>query len=266
MDLNLSRTFIVAEIGNNHEGNFSIAKKLIFQAAKAGVDAVKFQTFIPENYYDKNFTDRIKFLKSINLKRKQIVKLKNFAKKNKLLFFSTPFDVKSAEFLNRIQPIFKISSGDNNFLELIKKIATFKKPIIISTGGSDFGEILKIRKIVKSIWSKKKYKQKLIFLHCITEYPTKSSDANLSTIYKLKKMFPKEIIGYSDHTKGINVSVTAVACGAKVIEKHFTLDKNFSNFRDHKISANPKELKQLVKKIRKTELILGNERIGIFEN
>ena len=117
MDLNLSRTFIVAEIGNNHEGSFSTAKKLIFEAAKAGVDAVKFQTFIPENYYDKNFVKRIKFLKSINLKKKQIIKLRNFAKKNKLLFFSTPFDIKSAGFLNRIQPIFKISSGDINFFE-----------------------------------------------------------------------------------------------------------------------------------------------------
>lgn len=266
MNFDSNKTFIVAEIGNNHEGSFNNAKKLILKASEAGADAVKFQTSIPENFYEKSQKQRIKFLKKVSLTKYEIHKLSSYAKKKKLIFFSTPLDLRSAEFLNKVQSIFKISSGDNNFTSLIEKVASYKKPLIISTGGTKFKDIIKIKKIVSSIWKKKNYKQKLILLHCITQYPTEKFHANLNTIHKLKKIFPKDIIGYSDHTKGIDTAVLAVACGAKVIEKHFTLDKNFSNFRDHQISANPSELKKLIKKIRKTEKILGIERTNIFDN
>jgi len=266
MNFDFNKTLVVAEIGNNHEGSFNNAKKLILKASEAGADAVKLQTFIPENFYEKSQKQRIKFLKKVSLTKYEIYKLCSYAKKKKLIFFSTPLDLESAEFLNKIQPIFKISSGDNNFISLIEKVASYKKPLIISTGGTKFKEIIKIKKIVNTIWKKKNYKNKLILLHCITQYPTKKIHANLNTIHKLKRIFSKDIIGYSDHTKGIDAAVLAVACGARVIEKHFTLDKNFSNFRDHQISANPSELKKLVKRIRKTEKILGKERTNIFDN
>ena len=266
MKISFNNTFIIAEIGNNHEGSFLNAKKLISKASEAGVNAVKFQTSIPEDFYEKNNTQRLDTLNKFSLSKTELKKLSKFAQKKKLIFFSTPFDFKSAAFLNKIQPIFKISSGDNNFTSFIEKIASYTKPLIISTGATKFKDIVKIKKTVDRIWLKKKYFQKLILLHCITQYPTKLNNANLNTIHKLKKKFPNDIIGYSDHTKGINASIFAVACGAKVIEKHFTLDHNFSKFRDHQISANPKELKKLVKRIRVLEKILGRERSDVFKN
>jgi len=150
------KVFIVAEIGNNHEGNFNLAKKMISKAAAAGVDAVKFQTFIPEQFVSQKDQIRFNKLKSFQLNQKQFIELSEFAKKMGLIFFSTPLDLKSAKFLNKIQPIFKIASGDNNFYPLIDKIAGFGKPIIISTGIADY-KILKntYNRIIKS-WKLKK--------------------------------------------------------------------------------------------------------------
>jgi len=253
------KIFIIAEIGNNHEGNFELAKKLIKQAALAGADAVKFQTFIPEHISsgDKN---RLKKLNNFKLSYEQFEKLAKYSKSKKIIFFSTPFDIESAKFLNNIQPVFKIASGDNNFYPLINKVASFGKPMIISTGGADLNLIKKVYKKIKKSWSAKKLSSKLAFLHCVSAYPVPFEEANLASIRYLKNIFPNIEIGYSDHTLGINAALYSVFVGARIIEKHFTLDKNFSKFRDHKLSADPKDLKLLVHQVRKAESMYGIEK------
>jgi sialic acid synthase SpsE len=251
------KVFIIAEIGNNHEGSFEIAKKMINVAAATGVDAVKFQTFIPEKYVSNVDQLRIKKLRNFQLSYSQFNKLSQLAKKKGLIFFSTPFDIESAKFLNTIQPIFKISSGDNNFYPLIETVLSFKKPLIISTGASD---ISGIKKLYKKILKDYELKNNLAFLHCVSSYPVPNEEINLRSISYLKKKFPKVVIGYSDHTLGIDAVVFSVIAGARIVEKHFTLDKNYSNFRDHQLSADPNEMTLLVKKIRLAEKMMGKEQ------
>ena len=250
----LKNTFIVAEVGNNHEGKLSNAYKLIDKAKDSGVDAVKFQTYDLKNFYSRD-TDkkRIKQLKKFQLSHNSIIKLSKYAKKLGLVFFSTPLDVESAIFLNKVQKIFKISSGDNDFFKLIEKVLTFNKPIIISTGMMDFNTLKKLYDFIK----KKKFKNQICFLHCVSSYPVPIKELNLNTIKFLKKKLPKCIIGYSDHSIGIEACINAAAMGAQIIEKHFTLSHNFSSFRDHQLSADPLELKELVRKIRNLEIMRG---------
>ena len=254
------KVFVVAEIGNNHEGNFYLAKKMIIEAAAAGVDAVKFQTFIPEQFISFKDQSRLNRLRSFQLNYKQFRELSKIAKKKGLIFFSTPLDIQSAKFLNTIQPIFKISSGDNNFYSLIDTIASFGKSMIVSTGASDINSLKNIYNRISRIWSsKKKILKNLAFLHCVSSYPVPNEQINLASIIYLKKVFPNVTVGYSDHTLGIDAAVSSVLVGARIVEKHFTLDKNYSDFRDHQLSADPDEMNMLVKEIRKTEKILGKE-------
>lgn len=260
---NNKKIFVVAEIGNNHEGSFDLAKKLIRLAAKAGADAVKFQTFIPENYVSSNDKKRIKQLKKFQLNIEQFKSLSIYAKKLKLIFFSTPFDIESAKKLNEFQSIFKISSGDNNFFKLIETVASFNKPLIISTGFADLNLVRNIHSRVLSIWKKKKANNQLAFLHCVSNYPVELKESNIGAILTLKKKFDDCIIGYSDHTIGNKAATYAAILGAKIIEKHFTIDKNYSKFRDHKISANPKEFSKLVETLKELPEILGNGLIKL---
>ena len=254
------KVFIIAEIGNNHEGNFELAKKMINEAAAAGVDAVKFQTFLPEHFVSFKEQSRLNRLRSFQLSYKQFRELSKVAKKKGLIFFSTPLDIESAKFLNSIQPIFKISSGDNNFYPLIDTVAKFGKPIIISTGVADIEAIQKVYHKILKVWSrKKKSHRNLALLHCVSSYPVPNEQANLASILFLKKMFTDVVIGYSDHTIGINAAVLSVIAGARIVEKHFTLDKNYSDFRDHKLSADPQEMRLMVNKIREVEKIFGKE-------
>ena len=254
------KVFIVAEIGNNHEGSFELAKKMINEAATTGVDAVKFQTFIPEKFVSFKDELRLNKLRSFQLSYKQFEKLSKIAKKKGLIFFSTPLDIESAKFLNTIQPIFKISSGDNDFYPLIDVVARFEKPIIVSTGIAEIDTIKKVYNRISNIWSlKKKRNLTLTLLHCVSSYPVPNEQANLASIIYLKKMFPDITIGYSDHTLGIDAAVLSVIAGARVVEKHFTLDKNYSDFRDHQLSADPQEMRSMVNKIREAEKMLGKE-------
>ena len=241
------KILIIAEIGNNHEGSYKIAKEMIREAAKAKVDGVKFQIFETSLYISKSDKERYKTLKKFQLSKNEFINLSKYAKSLKLIFFATPFDIESAKFINNYQDIFKISSGDNNYLELIKKVSTFNKDIIISTGLSDIKNLKVINKEVKKIWNKNKFKNKLFFLHCVSEYPTAYEKANLKRIDVLKNKFPNIEIGYSDHTLGIECCKIAIVKGCAIIEKHFTLEKFKKNiFRDHKLSANEIELKELV--------------------
>ena len=177
-------------------------------------------------------------------------------KKKNLKFISTPLDIKSAIFLNKIVDIFKISSGDNNYYELIKTVLKFNKKTFISTGMTDDKDLKNLYKYIK----KQKFNlSKLTFMHCVSSYPVEDVYANLNNLIYMKNSF-KINIGYSDHTIGNEASIAAAAMGACVIEKHFTLDNNFSNFRDHRISLNPVDMKKMVLSIRRVEKLLGNEK------
>ena len=256
MNLNrLKKTFIIAEIGNNHEGSFNVACKLIKEAKKAGVDAVKFQTFKTEDFISPHEKKRFRKLKKFELSYENFEKLSVIAKNNNLKFISTPLDINSAIFLNNIVDCFKIASGDNNYYDLIKTVLNFDKPTFISTGLLDFTEVKSLVKFIKKIGFNF---SRLSLFHCVSDYPVSYEEANLLSIKYLKKKLPLTI-GYSDHTIGKEAAIIAASLGAKIIEKHFTLSNNFSKFRDHQISLNPQDMKQLVSSIRKTELMMGLE-------
>jgi len=250
------KVFIIAEIGNNHEGNFNTAKKLIKVAASTGVDAVKFQTFITDDFVSLDHPSYER-LKKFEFTHQQFLKLKKFADKQKLNFISTPLDFLSAKFLKKNCKIIKIASGDNNFNDLINFFLNYKKQLIISTGMMNADNVEHLIKFILKKKGDKYLRNNLSLLHCISSYPADDKSLNLMSIKYLLDRYKDINIGYSDHSIGYDSCVTAVALGARVIEKHFTLNNNFSNFRDHKLSLNPVDMEIMVKKIRKVELQLG---------
>ena len=259
------KTFIIAEIGNNHEGNFNIAKKLIKAAADSGVDAVKFQTFITKDFVSSDHPS-FERLKKFEFTHQQFLELKRFANKKNLNFISTPLDFKSANFLKRNCKIIKIASGDNNFYDLINIFLNYNKQLVISTGMMNNDTINDLIKFIKKKSGNKFLKKNLCLLHCISSYPAKDNSLNLMSIKYLSDKYKEINIGYSDHSVGYDACITAAALGAKIIEKHFTLSNNFSNFRDHKLSLNPADMKIMVKKIRKVQVQLGKYEKVIGKN
>ena len=250
------KIFIVAEIGNNHEGNLSNAKKMIDLAHKAGANAVKFQTFKVEKFVYKKNLARFNQLKKFQLSYKEFKELKEYTKKRKMIFFSTPLDLDSADFLCKFTPVIKISSGDNNFYELIKKVIKSKKPLILSTGLMSTSNIKKILNFIQKNLNKNYLKKKVAILHCVTSYPVPSKYANIRSVSYIKNKF-KITTGYSDHTIGIDACIASASLGARIIEKHFTLNKKHSKFRDHALSADYFDFKKMVKSIRNIEILLG---------
>ena len=250
------KVFIIAEVGNNHEGNFSIAKKLVHLAAKAGADAIKFQTFRTENFIRKKDIKRFKQLKKFELSYEQFKSLKKLAHIKKIKFISTPLDLESADFLIKNADLIKIASSDNNFFPLIEKVLKSKKSIIISTGMTNTSQIKDLTNYIYKVIGKKSAEKRIALLHCVTSYPVEDKFANLRSVEYLIKN-SKLTIGYSDHTLGNDACIAAVAMGAKVIEKHFTINKKFSKFRDHALSADYTDLKNIVSRIRKLEKQLG---------
>lgn len=260
------RTFIIAEAGINHNGSLKLAKKLVDISIKAGADAVKFQTFKADNvisvfanklnYQKNNNKDKqsqLEMLKSVELSDLDHVELHKYCKRKKIIFMSTPKDIDSARFLNKIgTSIFKIGSGEAINYELIREISTYKKKVIISTGMCTLEEVNKIYNIFK------KNKRQLSLLHCTTLYPCPVADCNLLSIKYLQKKLPVEI-GFSDHTIGIDASIAAVCLGAKIIEKHITTNNKLSG-PDHKTSLNYTDFKKMVMKIRIMEKMLGDEK------
>lgn len=247
-------TYVIAEAGINHNGDIKIAKKMIDSAADSGANAIKFQTIIPEELFSSTLNPELfQMAKNWILNENDHVTLQQHANKKGIDFFSTPFGVKSAKLLQKIKvPFVKIASGEVTNHDLISYIAKMKTPILLSTGMSNLSEIAEAVEIIKN------NNCKFVLLHCISSYPTKPSDANLSTIQKLYQIFNVPV-GFSDHTVGIDVSLTAVALGARVIEKHFTLDKNMEG-PDQKLSIDPNELSELVRKIRQIEESIGTPR------
>jgi N,N'-diacetyllegionaminate synthase len=251
------KVLVIAEIGNNHEGSFALAQEMIGRAAESGADAVKFQTIVPELFVSRADPARLERLKKFQFSYEQFAELAQAARKAGVIFFSTPFDLQSARFLNTIQPLFKIASGDNNFYPLLEEVASFGKPMIVSTGLADMALIRKTHDRIQAVWDKNKMSPGLALLHCIASYPAPPSQANLGAIAALKAEFPDAVIGYSDHVMGISAAAAAVAAGARVIEKHFTLDKNYSDFRDHQLSADPADMRAMVDAIREMTAMLG---------
>lgn len=246
--------YLIAEIGVNHNGSIYIAKKLIDLAQKAGFDAVKFQTYNLDGLLKKNtHTTDYQLNKSKNKNMYQLLKkyilsydqfliLSNYCKDKKITFLSTPFDIESAIFLNKINiPAFKISSSDNDNYLLLDQIKKFKKPIILSTGMSTNFEINKTIKYLKLS------KSKLSILHCVSEYPTKLINSKIYNIKNLKKF--GYCCGLSDHTEGIESSIASISLGVKIIEKHITLDKKMEG-PDHSASLEARNLNEYVKKIK----------------
>ena len=259
--------FIIAEAGVNHNGNLKTAKALIDVAKSAGADAVKFQSFRAEELsskfarkanYQKKTTpaneSQLEMLKRLELTPEDMKKLLAHCKKRKIVFMSSPFDLKSADFLHRIgQKILKIPSGEINNLPYLRRIGGFKKRIVLSTGMSYLKEIKMALDVLVRAGTKK---ENITVLHCNSSYPTPYEDVNLLAMKTIKDALNVKV-GYSDHTPGIEVAVAAVALGAEVIEKHFTLDKNMKG-PDHCASLEPDELKRLVKAVRDVEVSLGN--------
>ena len=251
------KVLIVAEIGNNHEGDFEFAKELIYLAAEAGADAVKFQTFNTKDYISKYDLKRFEMLELFELSYDKFKILSKVAKDQNLMFISTPFDIKSAKFLENIVDVIKISSSDNNFFPLLDSICSSEKPIILSTGLLSLKELDNTIKYIETKTENIILKDKLAILHCVTAYPVENQYANLNAIKTLNDKY-NITVGYSDHTLGINASIASVGIGARIIEKHFTKNNNFSNFRDHQISADPNEFRRMVESIREVEVMLGN--------
>ncbi len=258
------KVLIIAEIGNNHEGDPSVAKKMIQKAADAGADAVKFQTFNTEHYVGTQNRERYEMLKSFELPGDVYFNLKEVAREEGLVFMSTPFDLESALFLNDIVSVFKIASGDNTFYPLIETVAGLEKPVIMSCGLADYRQVAFAKGFIEKKWQEIQYKGDLGLLHCVTSYPVPDSEANIGAIQELRTL-SNVTPGYSDHTLGIEACVLCVAAGARIIEKHFTMDKNYSAFRDHTLSADPEEFKTMVERVRQAERFTGHTGIGLYD-
>ena len=266
----MNKTIIIAEAGVNHNGNIKLAKKLIDVAAKAKVDFVKFQTFDSSKlvtkkakraeYQDantKNNDNQFEMLKKLELSQESHHHLVEYCKSKKVKFLSTGFDFESVDFLHKIGiRLAKIPSGEITNLPYLRKISNLFPEVILSTGMADIAEV---KEAIDVLLRGKLDKCNLTVLHCNTEYPTTMKDVNLKAMLHIKEEFGVKI-GYSDHTLGVEVPIAAVALGAKVIEKHFTLDRNMDG-PDHKASLEPNELKIMVDSIRNIEEALSGSGI-----
>lgn len=284
----MNKAIVIAEAGVNHNGSIDLAKKLVNEAAFAKADFVKFQSFKASKLATKSASkaqyqkdnsssseSQYEMLKRLELSESDQLELFNYCEKIGISFLSTPFDEESATFLAPLVPIFKVSSSDlDNFL-LLKHLCSFKKPIILSTGMANIEEIITSISFIKECWRdsgvnatdnlvhKSHSIPYLSVLHCTTAYPTPLEDANVSAMVTIKNLTGLNV-GYSDHTLGFDASTAAVALGAKVIEKHFTLDKNMEG-PDHKASLPANKLAEFISILRNVELALGEGHKVISE-
>ena len=256
--------YIIAEAGVNHNGSYELACKLVDAAKEAGADCVKFQTFKSEKLvsrnaqkadYQKSTTgegSQVEMLKKLELSYSEFVNLSKYCDEVGIAFLSTPFDFESIKFLDSIDmPFWKIPSGEITNYPYLVELAKSRKPVVMSTGMCELEEINEAIKVLTDNGT-----TNIKLLHCNTEYPTPFEDVNLKAMQTLREEFGFEV-GYSDHTKGIEVPIAAVALGATVIEKHFTLDRKMEG-PDHKASLEPRELSEMIKSIRNIERAIGD--------
>lgn len=261
----MGQVCIIAEAGVNHNGDFELAKQMVDAAKEAGVDYIKFQTFIPEKLvsrfaekaeYQKETTgvgeSQLQMLRKLTLTNDNFRDLKQYCQEVGIGFISTPFDLESIDFLETFDmDLWKIPSGEVTNLPYLEKIAKTGRKVVMSTGMCDIQEIKEAVAVLESNGT-----PEIILLHCNTQYPTPYEHVNLSAMQTIREATGKEV-GYSDHTIGIEVPIAAVAMGATVIEKHFTLDKEMEG-PDHKASLDPQELRDMVKAIRHVEAAVGD--------
>lgn len=261
---NSDKTFIIAEAGVNHNGDMGTARKMIDVAVNAGADVIKFQTFKTEQLilkgvgkapYQRLTTaskeSQYEMLKRLELTKEQTKELMAYCEKSGILFLSTPFEKTSLDELDELGVCgFKVAATDITNIQFLRQIAEKGKPMILSAGMCYLEEV---RKALKAIWPINK---DVVLLQCTANYPIRDSEANINVIRTFKREF-EILTGYSDHSQGVGASPFAVVAGAKVIEKHFTLDKNMEG-PDHRASVTPGELKQLVSDIRRAEMYLGD--------
>lgn len=270
---NDSPAFIIAEVGANHNGDLELAKKSIDAAAACGVDAVKFQTYTAEELLSNKETiittgprgEKTQTLKelfdSVTFKREFHNEIYNYAKSKGLICFSTPFSLEGVAFLEDIgNPIYKIASSDVNYVDMLEAIAKTKKPVFLSTGKCTLSDMDMAIELLQNNGT-----NDLCLLHCVANYPSKMENMNLNVIKTLKQMYPECIIGFSDHSLGITASLGAVCFGAKIIEKHFTIDKNLDG-PDHWFSMDPIDMKNLVNEIRNLEVAFGTQKKLLTQN
>ncbi len=269
----LYKPYVIAEIGVNHEGSISLAKRLIDEAKEGGADAVKFQSYKAETLASKDspsYWDTTKepttsqyelFKKHDSFWQEEMQTLKVYCDEVGIEFLSTPFDIESADFLNELMDVFKISSSDITNKPFIEYICRFNKPIILSTGASHLYEIQEAVSWIE------KYGNPLALLHCVLNYPTPDENANLGMILGLKRAFPEKIIGYSDHTlpKDMKVCEIATMIGSVIIEKHFTHDKTLPG-NDHYHAMDKEDLKLFRKNLERVSGILGNFKVEALED
>lgn len=260
----MAKVLIIAEAGVNHNGDINLARQLVDKAKEAGADIIKFQTFKLDSIvskfaemadYQKDNMGMVEsqkeMLKKITLPYEAFWELYKYCENKDIQFLSTPFDIESIHFLNDMVPFWKIPSGEVTNYPYLVEIAKTGKPVVMSTGMCELQEIDEAIKVLKTNGT-----SDITLLHCNTQYPTPYKDVNLRAMETLRSRY-KVKVGYSDHTKGIEVPIAAVALGAEVIEKHFTLDKNLPG-PDHKASLEPKELAAMVSSIRNIEEALGS--------
>ncbi len=264
----LKKPYIIAEIGGNHCSNIELAKLGIINAKKAGADCVKFQMYRHNSIVHPNLkilphvkkiakekTQSERF-KKLELSEKDIIKLYNQAKKCKIDFAVTPFSIDLVKFLSKYVSFFKIASGDLDFFPMIEEISKYKKDIVLSTGMSDLNKIRETLKILK--------KNQVVVMHCISSYPTKSSNSNLNSIDFLQQKINNQI-GLSDHTKNNIASLVAIGKGVKVFEKHFLPDKKIRKVGDYELSLNPDEMQKYCNEINEAYKSLGKTEKKIFQ-
>ncbi|MBT4790928.1 MAG: N-acetylneuraminate synthase [Halobacteriovoraceae bacterium] len=262
------KTLIIAEAGVNHNGDLHLAKKLIDVACDAGADYVKFQLFKTELViskfakkaeYQKETTDpeesQLEMVKKLELSKEEHFELLTYCKKKDIKYLSSPFDHWSIDLLEEMNTdLYKVPSGEITNLPYLRKISTLNKPIIVSTGMATLTEV---RDCLEVLMSNGITREMITVLHCNTEYPTPMIDVNLNAMNTIKNEFHVNV-GYSDHTNGIEVPIAAVALGATVIEKHFTLDHDMEG-PDHRASLNPAQLKSMISAIKNIEIALGSD-------
>ena len=267
-------TLVIAEVGVNHNGSIERGIELIEAAAKAGADIVKFQTYKANQivtkkaprYWDERLNDDNEgtqydtFSKLDNMSIEGYKAFKKRCEELNVIFTSTPFNLPDVDLLEEIGvDVYKISSSDITYVQLLKYVAQKGKPIILSTGCATIGEIEKAVDIIYSQGNKD-----IILQHCILQYPCDDENANLAKMQKIQEIFPDIPVGYSDHTIGITIPAMSVAMGAVTVEKHFTIDNKLPDSPDHKLSANPKELEEMVKMIRTIEKAKGYFKNGYY--
>jgi sialic acid synthase SpsE len=266
-ELTHHKTFIIAEAGVNHNGDLALAKKLVEAAKDVGADAVKFQTWKTENIlvagtaqaeYQKEAAvqkDQFTMAKELELSFEDFLALTEYAKEVGILLFSTPDDEESAEFLvHRMHvPLLKVGSGELTNVPHLRKMASYQLPLILSTGMSVIEEVRVAVRAIEEVWPN----PDLAILQCTSAYPAAPGDVNLRVLETYQREYPHYVIGFSDHTKGILAPALAVALGAKIIEKHFTIDSTLAG-PDHQASLDPNDFSRMVQDIRETELLLGS--------